>query len=150
MIKRIKPVARGVKIQGDVRRLIDEVISEHREMSDLQGSWAPHVDVYERDDEIIVEAEVPGMSSRDLVVSLHTSRIEIKGWKREERVSEDFRYLRLERAYGKFQRALPLPCAVTTDKARAHLENGVLTVRLKKLRQTRGKEVVVRISKTQE
>jgi HSP20 family protein len=150
MIKRIKPVARGAKVEGDVRRLIDEVMSERRELSDFQGGWVPHVDVYERGDEIVVEAEVPGMSSKDIVVALHMSRIEIKGWKKEERVLEDFRYLRLERAYGKFERALPLPCAVHPDKAKANLENGILTIVLKKQKQARGKEVVVKISKTQE
>ena len=150
MVKRIKPVARGKRDEGDFGRLFDEVVSERRDLADIQGVWIPHVDIYERGEEIVVEAEVPGISSGEISISLHISRIEIKGWKKEERISEDFRYLRLERAYGKFRRALPLPCAVWPDRAKANLENGVLFILLKKQKRAKGKEVVVKISKSQE
>jgi HSP20 family protein len=150
MIKRIKPISRVMKIEGEIHRLMSEVLSQRREWLDLEGGWAPYVDVYEKEDDLIVEAEVPGLSQRDLHISLHMSRIELKGAKKENPVSEKFRYLRLEREYGKFRRTIPLPCAVLTEKAKAILENGVLTIRLKKMRENKEKEILVKVQKSTE
>jgi len=150
MIRRIKPTTRVMKIEGEIHRLMSEVLSQRREWLDLEGGWVPYVDVYEKEDDLIVEAEVPGMSQRDLHISLHRGRVELKGAKKENAVSENIRYLRLEREYGKFRRTIPLPCAVQTDKAKAYLENGVLTIRLMKLRENREKEVLVKIKTSAE
>lgn len=150
MIKRIKPISRVMKIEGEIDRLMSEVLSQRREWQDLEGGWAPYVDVYEKEDDLVVEVEVPGMSQRDLHISLHMSRIELKGAKKEGPASEGIRYLRLEREYGKFRRTIPLPCAVLTDKAKAILENGVLTIRLKKMRENKDKEILVKIQKSTE
>jgi len=150
MIKRIRPVTRVVKIEGEIRRMMRDAHPEFREFLELQGGWSPLVDVCERDDDLVVEIEVPGLSAKDIVISLQRSRIEIKGLKKEERVSGDLRYLRLEREYGRFRRVVPLPFAVDLDKAKAYLENGVLTVQLKKLKGTKDKDIVVKIQKSQE
>jgi HSP20 family protein len=150
MIRRIKPTTRVIKIEGEIHRLMSEVLSQRRERLDLEDGWVPYVDVYEKEDDLIVEAEVPGMSQRDLHISIHMSRVELKGAKKENAVSENIRYLRLEREYGKFRRTIPLPCAVSTDKAKAILENGVLTICLKKMRENREKEVLVKIKKSTE
>ena len=147
MIKRIRPIVRVVKIEGEIRPMIRRPCSELREILELQGGWSPRIDVYEKGDRIIVEAEVPGLSAREIVISLHMSRIEIKGAKREATVSGSAHYLRLEREYGNFQRSVPLPRAVDPDKARAYLENGVLTVHLKKLREAKDRDVIVNIQK---
>jgi HSP20 family protein len=147
MIKKIKPVTRVGKIEGDIRRIVNEVMSEQRELLGLQGSWLPPVDVYEKDAEIVVEAEAPGFSAKDLVISLQQSRVEIKGIKKENEVSHGIRYLRLEREFGRFRRVIQLPCSVSPEKAKAFLENGVLTIVLKKFRESREKDVTVKIQK---
>ncbi len=148
MIKRIKPTTRVMKIEGEIHRIMSEVLSQRREWLNLEGGWVPYVDVREKEDDIVVEVEVPGLSQRDLHISLHTSRLEIKGAKKENPASERIRYLRLEREYGQFLRAIPLPCAVQPDKAKAYLENGVLTVLLKKMKGKKEKEVLVKIQRS--
>ena len=150
MIKRIRPVTRVARIEGEIQRLMNDVLSERREFPELQGGWIPLVDVYERDNDIIIEAEVPGLSAQEIVILLRVNRIEIKGVKKEASVAGRGRYLRLEREYGKFRRALPLPCSVAPDEAEAYLENGILTVRLKKLREPGAKDIVVKIQKGQD
>jgi HSP20 family protein len=147
MIKRIRPVTRVARIEGEIQRLMNDVLSERRELPELQGGWIPLVDVYEREDDIIIEAEVPGLLAREIIILLRMSRIEIKGVKKEAPVPGCARYLRLEREYGKFRRALPLPCSIAPDEAKAYLENGILTVHLKKLRESRAKDIVVKIQK---
>ena len=137
-------------MEGEIRRLVDVVIQDRRDLGGLDGSWIPAVDVYERGDSLVVEAEVPGLASREIVIALVPSRIEIRGVKRENPVSRETRYLRLERGYGSFQRTVPLPCAVAPEGAKAVLENGVLTVVMKKLRASRDREVKVRIRKGEE
>jgi HSP20 family protein len=145
MIKKIRPVIRISRLDGEVRRLVDRVFQDRRDLGEFEDSWLPDVDVFERGDFLIVEAEVPGLSTREISIALVPSRIEIKGVKREMKVPAGTRYLRLERGYGSFQRSIPLPCAVVTEGVRAHLENGVLTVVMRKLKRREDREVRVKI-----
>ena len=149
MIKRIRPVIRVVRNEGEVRRHMHLVLSERREEFELRGGWVPAVDVYETATDLIVETELPGLAAGDVMVSLSMSRIEIKGLKRVAAVSAPPRYLRLERQYGAFQRSVALPCAVVPDKAGAVLENGVLRVVIRKMKGARDRDIVVKIQKTE-
>jgi len=150
MVKRIHPVTRVAKFESVIRRLMNEAMTERPEFPELQGGWLPLVDVYEKDEAIVVEVEVPGLSAREIVISLRLSRIEIRGMKIETPVKAGTRYLRLEREYGKFQRTVPLPCAVDMDGAKAYLENGILTVNLKKPKSARERDIIVKIQKNEE
>jgi len=150
MIKRIYPIIRVAKGEGEIRRLMNEVLSERREFPELEAGWVPPIDVYEKDDELIVEAEVPGLSAGEIVVALQMSRIVIKGIKRETAPAGRPHYLRLEREYGKFRRMVPLPCSVHPERAKAYLENGILSVRMKKWEESGDKEIVVKIRKSQD
>ncbi len=152
MIKRIIPVIRTNKIESEIHRLVSEVLSERREMLGLDRGWVLPLDVLETDKEIILIGEAPGMAIEDLLISLHSSRIEFKGLKREDTTPAPAtaKYLRLEREYGAFRRVLALPAAVLTERARATLENGVLTVVLRKLKPARIKDKVVRIQRSAE
>jgi HSP20 family protein len=147
MIKRIIPVIRTYKIESEIHRLLSEVLSERRELLGLDRGWVLPLDVLETDRDILLIGEAPGMGIEDLQIALHSSRIEFKGLKREEATPAAAKYLRLEREYGAFRRVLALPAAVQTDTARATLENGVLTVVLRKLKPSRIKDKVVRIQR---
>lgn len=94
--------------------------------------WIPSADIYEKKDELVVEVELPGVDPRDLNVTVHANRVELKGRKREEETVKGRSYLRLEREYGEFSRFIPLPCLVIPDHSQAWLEDGVLILRLKK------------------
>ncbi len=128
MIKRIKPVTRCQRIEGEIQRLVRQALSESQEFLGLDGTWTLPLDVYETEGTIVIEAEVPGIEAGDLRISLDPGQIEIRGLKREDLSGSRATYLRLERESGIFRRALALPCAVQTDKASAVLENGVLTI----------------------
>jgi HSP20 family protein len=147
MIKKIRPVIRVVRMDGEIRRFVDRVLQGRRDLGGLEDSWTPAIDVYERRDHLVVEVEIPGLAAKELSIALVPSRIEIKGVKREAPVSPDTRYVRLERGYGFFFRTIPLPCAVLTEGVKAGLENGVLTVVMRKLRPGRDREVRVKIRK---
>jgi HSP20 family protein len=100
-------------------------------------------DMEETDQEIVVRIEVPGMEKKDFEVSIEGNVLSLRGEKRFERDTNDSRYHVMERAYGVFQRTLPLPVEVDADKAEADYKNGVLTVRLPKLNVEKGRPISI-------
>ena len=147
MVRKIKPVSRIVKIEAEINKIFGEFFSQKKDLLGLDESWIPSVDISEKEDEVIVKVELPGVAQKDIAILLHSNRIEIKGIKRERRSRSQVRYFRLEREYGTFRRILFLPSAVVTEKSKALLMNGILTIILKKYRKKKEREVVVKVQK---
>lgn len=95
------------------------------------AAFEPKVNVSEREKEIVVSAELPGMDDKDIDVSLRKNELTIQGEKKEEKEEKES-YHRMERSYGSFKKTLPLPCEVEDDKVEAQFKNGVLTITLPK------------------
>lgn len=145
MVKRIKPVSRTVRIEAEISRIVEEVFIHKRDLLGLDESWVPCVDVTERGNDLFIEAEVPGVEEKDILILLYPSRLEIKGFKKESLPEAGFKFHRLEREYGHFRRFVFLPCTVRLDRARASLENGVLTIQLRKKHSKEEKEIILEI-----
>ena len=96
------------------------------------GFAAPVVDVAEDDKAYKITAELPGLESKDIELSVSGDRLVLRGEKREQKEQKDKNYYMSERAYGSFQRDFALPDAVDRDKIAAELAKGVLTVTLPK------------------
>jgi HSP20 family protein len=96
------------------------------------GMMMPHMDVSETENEVRICAELPGVSEKDVDVSLSDDVLTIRGEKKFERKDETENYHFVERSYGTFQRSLRLPYAVDPNQVQASFENGVLTVTLPK------------------
>lgn len=90
-------------------------------------------EVEETSKDILVRVELPGLGKEDCRVNIEGNVLYMSGEKRIERESGDSTYHVMERAYGSFQRSVPLPRNVDSDKAEASYSNGVLTVRLPKI-----------------
>ena len=150
MVKRIKPISRVVKIEAEINRIMGEAFFQKKELLGLDESWIPYVDISERENDLTVRVELPGVEQRDIAILLHNTRIEIKGKKKEDLQRGEIKYHQLEREYGSFRRFIFLPSVVVPEKARATLENGVLTIVLKKYKRKKEKEVVLKIQKAQE
>jgi HSP20 family protein len=108
------------------------------------GAFSPQVDVTETDGEIKVSAELPGLGDEDIDVSLSNDVLTISGEKKEEEEQEGKDYYRMERSYGSFRRAIPLPAEVDADKVDAVFQKGVLTVTLPKTGESKTKKVTVK------
>ena len=100
-------------------------------------------EVMETEHSIIVRLEVPGMEKEDCNITIEGNTLYLTGEKRFEREAEEGSYHVMERAYGSFQRAVPLPRNVDSDKAEAAYKNGVLTVRLPKIEGDASRRVVI-------
>ena len=115
------------------------------------GNFIPaHMDVSETENELRVRAELPGVTEKDVEVTLDDDVLTIRGEKRFERKDEKESYHFVERSYGTFQRSLRLPYAVDPEQVRASFENGVLTVTLPKTKQQeRARRIQVQAGGTQ-
>lgn len=97
---------------------------------------APKVDVIDRDNEILVRAELPGMSKDDLDVSLTDRAVTIRGETHKETTEEEGDYFRREISSGSFQRTVSLPAEVAGDRAKATFQDGVLELLMPKTKQS--------------
>jgi len=92
------------------------------------GSFLPALDAKERDDEIRITVELPGLEEKDVEVSLKDDVLTIRGEKQDESKHEQEGAQWVERRYGSFRRAIPLPADVDADGVKAHFKSGVLTI----------------------
>ncbi len=112
--------------------------------SGLRSVWGAHgpvVDVIEREGEIEVHAELPGIEENDIDIEIAEDTLTIRAEKREtiDEADEDSRYHLSERRYGSYQRTLTVPEGADLDRAEARFGNGVLTVTFPKTEATKRK-----------
>lgn len=107
------------------------------------GLGTPRVDVLDREEEILVRAEVPGVEKKDLQVELSGQLLTIHGERRREEKEEKGEYFRSEMAHGVFSRTIRLPEEVALDKAAAEFKDGILEVHLPKTHRTERRRIEV-------
>ena len=91
-------------------------------------TWAPRLDVFEKDNMFVVKAELPGVKKEDVQVELDNGALVIKGETKAETEVKQETYYRMERSYGTYFRRLPLPFEVTPEQVEATLQDGVLEI----------------------
>jgi len=131
-------------LQEEVNRLFSTNLS--RSFGDEgigRGAWAPSVDIYENKDQIVLEAELPGMKQEDFDLSIESNVITLRGERRFEKTDETDNYHRVERSYGAFTRSFTLPQTVSAEEARAEYSNGVLRVTLPKREEAKSRRIEV-------
>ena len=111
----------------------------------LTGEWAPAVDVFERNGDVVVKAELPGIDTKDLDVSVTDNVLRLRGERSGETETEEKGYYRHERFHGTFERSIPLPAEVDPEKVKAVYEKGVLEVALPKTEVTGTRTVEVKV-----
>lgn len=109
-----------------------------------EKGWYPRLDVSEGKTHITVKAEIPGVDAKDIDVSLNEKVLTIKGEKKETKEEKEDNYHRAERSYGSFCRTVELPCEVDDANVGASYKKGVLTIELKKLRESEVKKIEVK------
>ena len=110
------------------------------------ANWAPAVDIYETEDELVVKADLPDVNEKDIDIRIENNTLTIPGERKfEEKVNKD-NYLRVERAYGTFARSFSLPNTVNTEGIHAEYHNGLLTVHMPKREESKPKQIKVGVS----
>jgi HSP20 family protein len=103
-----------------------------RRFGDSSQGWAPQVDMYEEGDNIVIKAELPGVTKDDVEVALEADDLVIKGERKSEQVVDEQNYYRMERSFGSFYRRLPMPEGLEPDQISANFQDGVLEVQATK------------------
>lgn len=96
----------------------------------LARGWTPEIEMFQRGNELVVRAELPGLKKEDVQVELSEDQILIQGERRHEETEEREGLFRTERRYGAFRRAVPLPEGAIADSAKASFKDGVLEITL--------------------
>jgi HSP20 family protein len=108
-----------------------------------ERTYGPALDVYETEDAVVVEAEVPGMEAKDLEIELADRRLRLSGEARREEEKEGKGYYRKERYFGRIYREVELPADVDPERARAELKNGILTLTLPKVETAKARKIKI-------
>jgi HSP20 family protein len=130
-------------IQHEVNRLFDGFFGRPSQTPSRERAWMPAVDMYETKDELVVTAELPGLSEKEIHLSIIGDVLVLKGERQWDKEVKQDNYYRGERWFGKFERALPLPIPVQGDKVKASYRDGVLTVTLPKVEEIKPKEIKI-------
>ena len=94
----------------------------------LPSEWQPSIDVFQRGNELVVRADLPGMTADDVTVEISDEALTISGERREEREEDRGGVYQVERTYGSFFRVVPLPEGAITDQVKANFRDGVLEI----------------------
>jgi|KBSSwiStaDraftv2_1062776.scaffolds.fasta_scaffold116320_2 HSP20 family protein len=131
-------------LQEEVNRLFSTNLTRAFDDEGIgRGAWAPSVDIYENKDQIVLEAELPGMKQEDFDLSIENNIITLRGERKFEKTEETDNYHRVERSYGAFTRSFTLPQTVSAEGATAEYNNGVLRVTLPKREETKARRIEV-------
>jgi len=141
----LNPFSELEKIQDEMNKLFSFSLSRWPERTSglMEGTWGPAVDIYDSKDNIFVKADIPGMAKEDINVSIHGDTLVIKGEKKQEKEIKEKDFVRAERYYGSFHRAVSLPTEVDANKVSATYKNGVLELILPKKEEAKPKEIKI-------
>jgi HSP20 family protein len=136
----------GLTLQDQVNRLFDDSFTRDRSGQADLATWAPAVDIYETENELVVKADLPEFQDKDIDVRVEGNTLTIRGERKFEKDVKEENYLRIERAYGSFMRSFSLPNTVSSENIRADYRNGVLTLRMAKREESKPKQIKISVS----
>lgn len=144
-ITRYDPFRDLRSLQEEVNRLFTGNVGRSFEDEGIaRGSWSPSVDIYENKDQIVLEAELPGMKQEDFDLSIENNILTLRGERQFEKKEEADNYHRVERAYGSFTRSFTLPNTVSGEGATADYRNGVLRVVVPKREEVKARRIEIK------
>ncbi|HEX5083597.1 MAG TPA: Hsp20/alpha crystallin family protein [Blastocatellia bacterium] len=147
MIKR-DPFSELRNIQEDFNRMFSSTLPRlfNGEEGLLGGSWAPSVDIYEDQNSITLEADLPGLKPGDFNLSIENYRLTLSGERKFEKEKRGDNWRRVERSYGSFTRAFSLPSTVNVDAVNAEFKDGVLRITLPKKEEVKARQIQVTVT----
>jgi HSP20 family protein len=143
-IARWEPFRGVTTLQDQINRLFNDSFERAGEESNLTA-WAPAVDIYETEHELVVKADLPDVDPKDLDIRVENNILTIRGERKFEKKVNEENYLRVERSYGAFARSFTLANTVNSEAIKAEYNNGVLTLSIPKREEAKPKQIKVNV-----
>ncbi len=147
-INRFEPF-RTSSIPETLNRLFSEAFDRTAEESNLT-TWAPAVDIYETEHELVVKADLPDVRPEDLDIRVENNILTIRGERKFEKKVNESNYLRVERSYGSFSRSFSLANTVNSEAIKADYNNGVLSLSIPKREEAKPKQIKINVQSAPE
>ena len=147
---RFDPFRDLMTLQDRMNRLSDESVRGRASGEDdwaLGGSWAPAVDIYEHEGNIVLKAELPGIDPKDVDIRVENNVLSLRGQRRVDNDIKKESYHRVERTYGQFSRSFTLPNVVDTEKIQAEYKDGVLRLTLPKKEEAKPRQIQISVTR---
>ena len=147
-VKRVKNGHPLTRLQGEMNRVFDRFFDDFRlsPFQDRDLTTLPKVDIKETKKEVVVSAELPGLETKDLDISITDDVLTLRGEKRQESKREEENYFHMECSYGAFNRSIPLPAEVESDNVKSEFKNGILKIALTKKPEEKRKAKKIEIN----
>ena len=147
LIKR-DPFSELRSFQEDFNRIFNSALPRFfsGEEGLLGGNWAPSVDIYEDENSITLEADLPGLKPGDFNLSIENYRLTLSGERKFEKENKGDNWRRVERSYGRFTRSFSLPSTVNVDAVNAEFKDGVLRVTMPKKEEVKARQIQVTVT----
>ncbi len=146
-LMRINPLRDLQEVQNAMNRVFGDNLSRwfsDTERSFAGGTWVPAADVYETQNELVFQFEVPGFEKDQIRITIDAGQLFVSGERAVEE-KNDVKYHQSERWYGKFHRSFMLPTSIQADGIQANLKNGILTVVLPKREEAKPRQITVNV-----
>jgi HSP20 family protein len=141
---RFEPARSSNSLQEQINRVFGDVFERNGEESSLT-TWAPAVDIFETEHELVVKADLPDVKPEELDVRVENNILTIRGERKFEKKVNESNYLRVERSYGAFSRSFSLANTVKSEAIKAAYTNGVLTLSIPKREEAKPKQIKVTV-----
>ena len=131
------------RFRGSFNDLLDWRLFPSLLTREMGRFWAPSIELIDKGGKYLVRAELPGMKTEDIEVSIDEDGLTISGERKQDKTEKEEHYVYQEHSYGAFRRTVPLPTGVDHDKVEASYENGILEVTLTKTPETKAKKIEI-------
>lgn len=144
-LARWEPFSELRRMRDDMDRLFQTFWQAPAQVAEAPSMAMPAIDVFEKDNNVMLKAELPGLNKDDIEITATDESITLRGeFKQEQEVTEQG-YIRRERRVGRFFRTIPMPAAIQPDQVKATFKDGVLEITAPRSAQAKEKETKVQI-----
>jgi HSP20 family protein len=136
-----------ITIQDKMNRLFEDTMTRSRVLGTdeelAMTQWAPAVDIYETEGEIVLKAELPEVNKEDVEISVDNNILTLTGERKFEKETKKENYHRIERSYGSFKRSFTLPTMVDQENIKASFKDGVLHIQMAKKEESKPRQIQI-------
>lgn len=145
-IVRWQPYGAVATLQDSINRLFNDAFTRGTDEEFSLSAWKPLVDIFDKEDAIIIHAELAGVKKEDVSIEVKDNLLTLKGERFETREITEDKFYRKERTFGSFHRAFTLPTAINPEKIKATFKDGILEIEIPKPEEQKPKQIKIDIN----